>query len=223
MITTSMWNIRSLCLFLRIYRIYSFLKYGNIWLWKCLKKHNWGIPVLSSMFINQKETHYSVTVKWNLSLSLPSQWLVWIWKKKRNTNLFLLKFILLNVTLWLLVGWLGVHQTSSPTSVKIKVEEPVLSGFNWKHPNQDQHHNWDSVVYLVLSLWFVISLTGIKATDTCSEGSRAICKHPSKTRMSTSWYWEGGRGQLGQQGPGGLVGCAPFVMLPWNPITRAAR
>lgn len=58
-------------------------------------------------------------------------------------------------------------------------------------------------------------------TDASLEGSQAICENPSKTRMSTKMYWEGGRGQLRELGVGGW-GVPPFVMLPWNPVTKAA-
>lgn len=40
-----------------------------------------------------------------------------------NLMLFLLKFIPFNVSLWLLVAWLGVHRPGCPMLVKMKVEE----------------------------------------------------------------------------------------------------
>lgn len=101
----------SLCLFLYIYRIYYFLKYGNTWLWKCLKRHNWGIAVLSTMFLNQRGTHYSVTVKWNLYLSPSLQRLVWKWKNALIRCYFCwnLSFRMCHLGCWLL-GWESIKQ-----------------------------------------------------------------------------------------------------------------
>lgn len=44
-------------------------------------------------------------------------------KNRINLMLFLLKFIPLSVSLWLLVAWLGVHRPGCPVPVKMKVEE----------------------------------------------------------------------------------------------------
>lgn len=165
--------------------------------------------------------HYSATVKWNLSLSVPSQWLAWRWKK--NALIYFcwsLSFWMWHLGCWLL-GWESIKQALlHPWRSRWRSLSSLRS---LKHPSQDQHHNWDSVVYLVLSLWFVISLTGIKATDPCSEGSRAICKHPRKTRMSTRWCWEGGRGQLCQQGAGGCGGVCPVCDAALEPHHQGSQ
>lgn len=79
-----------------------------------------------------------------------------------------------------------------------------------------------SLVYQGLSQQLITSLAGTKAADASLVSGQAICKPPSKARMPTRLYWGGERDSSASRELR-WVGCSPFVMLPRNPITMAAR